>query len=672
MFRNMKIGLRLGIGFGLILLIFTLVSFFIINRLDFMSNLTDMIYKHPLTVSNAVLKIEANTVRMHRSMKDVALARDDIGIDEAYQLVDQYEKEIYRDFEMITERFLGDKEMYENAIEAFGGWKPIRDEVIALMRQGRRNEAADITKGKGARYVEELDKAMLALHNFALNKAESFHHETLSTRTATLWLVYILFCVAVLAGVIFIVFFTRSITQPLSELVDVAGDISQGNLDREIPVKSGDEIGHLATAFRRMAGELKEFYADLEDRVQIRTEELSKANEKLGESEERFRSVVETANDAIVAADSRGNIIFWNRAAETIFGYLADEVIGKPVTLIMPEQFHENHRKRLAHVVSTGKSSMAGKVTEVNGLRKDGGELPVELSLAIWNVKEKVFFTAIIRDVAERKAEDARKMEEQELEKQRVLSMRSDRLRSLGEMAAGIAHELNQPLVGVRGIAEHILIGMDRGWELTEEKLRDRASTIVEQADRMTRIIEHVRMFARESGKPELRPVQINEVVKSAVDMLDTQLKSRGIELEYDLAETLPIVSANPFSLEEVIINLLINARDALEEQAKTESAPAPRQILMHTLLDQSDSEEYVRIEVSDNGIGIPEEIIERVFDPFFTTKSPDRGTGLGLSISKSIVEDFKGAIEIQSRPGVGTTVTISLSARDRRSQKEQ
>ena len=672
MFRNMKIGLRLGIGFGLILLIFTLVSFFIINRLDFMSNLTDMIYKHPLTVSNAVLKIEANTVRMHRSMKDVALARDDIGIDEAYQLVDQYEKEIYRDFEVITERFLGDKEMYENAIEAFGGWKPIRDEVIELMRQGRRTEAADITKGKGARYVEELDEVMLALHNFALNKAESFHHETLSTRTATLWLVYILFCIAVLAGAIFIVFFTRSITQPLSKLVDVAGDISQGNLDREIPVKSEDEIGHLATAFRRMAGELKESYADLENKVRIRTEELSKANEKLGESEERFRSVVETANDAIVATDSRGDIIFWNHIAETIFGYLTDEVIGKPVTTIMPEQFHEDHRKGMARVVSTGKSNMAGKATEVTGLRKDGGEFPVELSLAIWNAKEELFCTAIIRDITERKAEEARKMEEQELEKQRVLSMRSDRLRSLGEMAAGIAHELNQPLVGVRGIAEHILIGIDRGWELTEEKLRDRARTIVEQADRMTRIIEHVRMFARESGKPELRPVQINKVVKSAVDMLDTQLKSRGIELEYDLAETLPIVSANPFSLEEVIINLLINARDALEERAKTESAPAPRRILLHTLLEQSDSGEHVKIEVSDNGMGVPEEIRERIFDPFFTTKSPDRGTGLGLSISKSIVEDFRGAIEIQSRPGAGTTVTISLPVRDRRSQREQ
>jgi signal transduction histidine kinase len=245
-------------------------------------------------------------------------------------------------------------------------------------------------------------------------------------------------------------------------------------------------------------------------------------------------------------------------------------------------------------------------------------------------------------------------------------------LRSLGEMAAGIAHELNQPLQGVRGMAERLLIGLDRGWELTEETIRDRAGTIIEQADRMVSIIEHIRIFARESGKPELRPVKVNDVVRAGVDLLGTQLRSRGIQLDRELMDSLPVISANPFSLEEVVINLLINARDAVEEQMKAGSVSTPPRILLRTLLDQTGESEWVKIEVIDNGIGIPEDKVEYVFDPFFTTKGPDRGTGLGLSISRSIVEGFGGTIYINSTPGSGTTATISLPVEQSRSQEEQ
>ena len=246
------------------------------------------------------------------------------------------------------------------------------------------------------------------------------------------------------------------------------------------------------------------------------------------------------------------------------------------------------------------------------------------------------------------------------MKKQRTLSIRSDRLRSLGQMAAGIAHELNQPLVGVRGLAEHILIALERGWELTQEKLKERLTTIVEQADRMSHIIDHVRMFAREAGKPELQSVQVNEVVRAAMSMLSAQFKSRGLELECELAEDLPDVLANPFSLEEVILNLIINARDAVEERLEMNSSTAPSRVLLRTFLEK-EKEERLKIEVIDWGIGIPEDILPNVFDPFFTTKEPNQGTGLGLSISQSIIEQFSGTMDIQSKLGHGTTVTISL-----------
>lgn len=167
------------------------------------------------------------------------------------------------------------------------------------------------------------------------------------------------------------------------------------------------------------------------------------------------------------------------------------------------------------------------------------------------------------------KAEAARKIVERQLEEQRAISMRSDRLRSLGEMATGIAHELNQPLVGVRGLAEHLLIGLNRGWDLSEDKVREKLSLIIEQADRMSHIIDHVRLFARSADKQEIFRVRVNEVVRSAVELVTSQLQARSILLESTLCPADCYIRANPFSLEEVILNLLINARDAIEEKIR-------------------------------------------------------------------------------------------------------
>jgi C4-dicarboxylate-specific signal transduction histidine kinase len=249
---------------------------------------------------------------------------------------------------------------------------------------------------------------------------------------------------------------------------------------------------------------------------------------------------------------------------------------------------------------------------------------------------------------------------ELEIERQRVLRMRSDRLRSLGEMAAGMAHELNQPLVGVRGIAEHLLIGLERGWEMSEERLREKLERIVEQAERMSHIIEHVRLFAREAASPELRRTQVNEVVESALRLLSEQFRAHCVELRVTLVPDLPLVMANPFSLEEVLINLLVNARDAVEERLRREPDARVR-IAVETHVRNVQGQGIAEIRVTDWGMGIPASVKEKVFDPFFTTKDPDKGTGLGLSISKTIMEQVGGRIELESSEGHGTTVILSL-----------
>ncbi|MBU0943715.1 MAG: hypothetical protein KKE53_04605 [Proteobacteria bacterium] len=248
---------------------------------------------------------------------------------------------------------------------------------------------------------------------------------------------------------------------------------------------------------------------------------------------------------------------------------------------------------------------------------------------------------------------------ETELEEQRSLQMRSDRLRSLGEMAAGIAHELNQPLVGVRGKAELTLLSLAQEGPLVPQKIENNVQTIIEQVDRMVHIIDHVRLFARNAGKVEISRVDLNDIVCTALTLVMVQFKSYDLHLEKILAPRKLFVLVNPFSVEEVIFNLLTNARDAVESKKKEAGQNYRPDISIRTGSDELENQKNIWIEIKDNGSGIPESIIPSIFDPFFTTKDPDKGTGLGLSICKSIVEEFGGTIDLESREGEGTAFII-------------
>ena len=434
----------------------------------------------------------------------------------------------------------------------------------------------------------------------------------------------------------------RAISRPILALAQAAQIVSnEENYSVRVKPTSEDELGKLIVGFNEML---------------MRVEDRDNA---LRESEGRFRTLVEHASDAFFAIGRDGRIIDVNQAACDSLGLTRAELLA----LSVPDFVQDFTYEKIAQLWEL---LIPGEPITLEGIhhRKDGTIFPVETRLGPVEAGGRQFLLALARDISERRQlEAARRAAEQELEAQRALSMRSDRLRSLGEMAAGMAHELNQPLVGVRGLAEHILIGMERGWELGEEKMRDRIGRIVEQADRMVHIIEHVRMFAREAGKQESSSVQVNEVVRLSIDMLEAQFRSHGLVLECDLAEDLPLVQANPYSLEEVVLNLLNNARDAMEERLERESETGAALIAIRTAKSGGPTVQQVNIEVADTGTGIPHEIIDKVFDPFFTTKDPDKGTGLGLAISRSIIEECGGSLHIRSAEGNGTTAVISLPA---------
>jgi histidine kinase len=228
---------------------------------------------------------------------------------------------------------------------------------------------------------------------------------------------------------------------------------------------------------------------------------------------------------------------------------------------------------------------------------------------------------------------------------------------TLGEMATGVAHELNQPLSVIKTASSFFIKKIDRQQAIDEGTLGVMLKKIDANVDRATRIIDHMRQFARKADL-KLERVQLNDVLRRAFDIFSQQLKLRSIEVVWEADPNLPKIDADPGRLEQVFINLLINARDAIEERwGAAEAGPGQKRIILATRVAQ----QAVACEICDTGIGIPANITERIFEPFFTTKQAGKGTGLGLSISYGIVKDCRGSIKVKPHASGGVCFLLEF-----------
>jgi signal transduction histidine kinase len=235
-----------------------------------------------------------------------------------------------------------------------------------------------------------------------------------------------------------------------------------------------------------------------------------------------------------------------------------------------------------------------------------------------------------------------------------INNLRADRLRYVNELSAGLAHELNQPLSGISMFAENILYSLKEKLPLSDHELEHSMTRIVEQTERISKLITHIRQFSNENERKEVMPVDVTHVIHSIIQITKTQLTSHNIEFDIISQETETYqVSANPFVLEEVIFNILSNARDALD--AVEDSQPKSLTI------ELSKVRGYCEVTITDSGCGMDKDTLDKVFDPFFTTKGPDRGIGLGLPVVKSAIEGFGGKVDIRSQLDQGTTVILFL-----------
>ena len=255
--KSIRIAHRLALGFAVLLLLFCANGLFSLSRMNGLARLTRDLYDHPMTVSNAVLEVEKNVLKIHRAMKDIALTKDAGDLDAYQEIIAACEKEAGANFAVIKERFLGDPSMYEEAMAAFHDWKPIRDEVIRLKRAGKEDEAAAITRGKGAAQVTLVERKMAALSDFAHEKAAAFLESAEASRRHTMVLTLVLLAGALGFGVLLAVWITRSIKRPVARLERAAQEVVDGRLDTHIAVEREDELGHLARTFNLMIERLK-------------------------------------------------------------------------------------------------------------------------------------------------------------------------------------------------------------------------------------------------------------------------------------------------------------------------------------------------------------------------------------------------------------------------------
>jgi PAS domain S-box-containing protein len=362
----------------------------------------------------------------------------------------------------------------------------------------------------------------------------------------------------------------------------------------------------------------------VEDITQRKKEESERHN-----IEQRYRVMVETASDAVVCMDGSGAILLANPATMKVFGYDPADLIGKPLTMLMPEYLRKLHEDGVRRYLTTSQRHINWQGTELTGLRKNGQEFPVEVSFGELTAGGHRIFTGFIRDISERKqAEELRAS----LHATQLQLAQVSRLTTMGELAASIAHEVNQPLTAITNNGNACL-RLLANRNLEPGVLRQALEEIVADGIRASAVVAGIRSFVRKTPA-EKKLLDINEVIEEVLALAGREFYENRVLLESQLTKALPLVLADHVQLQQVLLNLIMNGIEAM-----TAVTDRPRILWMQSRIDESGD---VLVKVRDSGTGLGSEG-DRIFTPFFTTKG--NGMGMGLPISRSLVESHGGRL---------------------------
>ena len=356
-----------------------------------------------------------------------------------------------------------------------------------------------------------------------------------------------------------------------------------------------------------------------------------------------MEALLNAAVDSIIIIDEEGTILLFNPAAESIFGYASMEVIGKNVTTLMPQPYRDQHDGFLKRFRETGKASIIGLGREVVGLKSDGERFPIFLSVGEITGGSKERYVGLIRDLSEqRRIEDTVRELESRL-------AHADRLVTLGELTAGIAHEINQPLTAIAAYADAGHRLLTTGNPVSDDEIKDICKRVAKQARRAGAVVSHLRKLASRGNAVKAR-CRIKPVVQNVLMLFEYDIRQSRVTLKTDIERKLPEVFIDDIQIQQVLVNLIKNSIDALREAG----TPDPE-----ILVTAESAEREILVKVTDNGPGVDEELRSRLFEPFFTTKP--HGVGLGLSICRNIANAHGGNLRHETPPEGGCRFTLSL-----------
>ncbi|MBU0480391.1 MAG: PAS domain S-box protein [Proteobacteria bacterium] len=459
------------------------------------------------------------------------------------------------------------------------------------------------------------------------------------------------------------------IIMALSAIIFIVAGAIAGKIDtiRAQIISGLDRVLNHGEEFRFSWTGPKEITAMAEDLSRLATNYCThakarqEAEKALNENRENFLNLTNSAQDAIIFMDPDGNISFWNQAAEEIFGYTKEEAEGKAIHRLISPKLADEQEDSM-HSGNTGDGPIKETI-ELITTRKNGTEVPIELSLSEARIRERWHSIWIIRDISERKwATEKTRLQQQQL-------IQADKMASLGLLVSGVAHEINNPnsisLLNTTMLAkswQSVSPILERyytengnflvaGLEYSEmrEQIPRLFHELDESAKRIKAIVKDLKDYARQDSTSLLDRVNINDICETAIRLTGNLLKNSTDNFTVSLSRNIPPIKGNSQRLEQVLINLLQNSCDALENNRSA--------ITVETGAENN----TVYIRVSDEGCGVPPESINKLTDPFFTTKRNTGGTGLGLSVSAGIIKEHNGTMHITSQKGKGTTVTVSF-----------
>jgi two-component system sensor histidine kinase AtoS len=425
---------------------------------------------------------------------------------------------------------------------------------------------------------------------------------------------YVLIGVGPLISAVLGIVFIKGISTPMSELLNATRKIKDGDLNYHIrPLK--DEFGELAVSFNEMSGSLKEYLSKIE------------------ESEKRYRTLFENAEEAIFILDAEGekagSIVAANRAAAEMHDYTIDELLAMNIRDLDAPEASRNVPKNIKKMLNGERLKM-----EISHVKKDGTIFPVEINAGLLDLSGHKYILAFDRDVTERKKADEQ-------------LLRTEQMVVCGEVTTGLAHEIKNPLAGIKASIE-----LFSAISTLADEEKDVLKKIIGEIKRIESLLKGILNFAK-PPKPDFVTVNVNNIIETALTFSLTpsssQEDSKGkIQIVKELDDRLPEIIADPMQLSQIFLNLLLNANEAMKDGGT---------LTIKTSYDPIENSIFVSI--SDTGAGVDKELQEHLFHPFFTTKP--KGTGLGLSITRRLIEQHNGLLTFENNPAGGATFTVKL-----------